>query len=118
MIEISDDYMRARLQTVRSYTTVLLKKGPAYRDQSSRTAEEAKIVREHGRRNMALHAEGKMAPVGPVAGGGDLVGLCIFTVPEAEARALMDGDGGVQAGVFVYDVVTWFGFPGDGLPAA
>jgi hypothetical protein len=118
MIEISDDYMRAKLQKVRSYTAVLLKKGPAYQDQASRTPEQAKIVWEHGRRNMALNAEGIMALVGPIAGGGDLVGLCVFTVPEGEARTLMDGDGGVQAGVFVYDVVTWFGFPGDGLPSA
>ncbi len=116
MIEISDDYMRARLQLARPYTTVLLKKGPAYQDQASRTPEQARIVWNHGRRNMALSAEGKMSLVGPVAGGGDLVGLCVFTVPEADARALMDGDGGVQAGIFVYDVVTLFGFPGDGLP--
>lgn len=118
MVEISDEYMRARLQTVRSYTMVLLKKGPAYRDQAGRTPEEARIVWNHGRRNMALSAEGKMALVGPVSGGGELVGLCILTVPEAEARALMDADGGVQAGVFVYEIVTFHGFPGDGLPPA
>jgi hypothetical protein len=29
----------------------------------------------------------------------------------------MDGDPGVQAGVFVYDVHTCRGFPGDALPA-
>jgi len=118
MIEISDDYMRTRLQTVRPYVAVLLKKGPAYVEQASRTPEQARIVWEHGRRNMALNAEGKMVMVGPVAGGGDLVGLCVFAVPEVEVRALMDGDGGVQAGVFVYDVVTLYGFPGDGLPPA
>lgn len=116
MVEISDDYMRQKLQTVRPYTLVLLKKGPAYQDQASRTPEQAAIVWNHGRRNMALNAAGKMALVGPVAGGGDLVGLCVFAVPQAEARALMDEDGGVQAGVFVYEIVTWFGFPGDGLP--
>lgn len=116
MIEISDDYMRERLRTVRPYATVLLKKGPAYRDQASRTPDEARIVWNHGRRNMALSAEGAMALVGPVAGGGDLVGLCVFTIPETEVRALMDADGGVQAGIFVYEVVTLFGFPGDGLP--
>jgi hypothetical protein len=118
MVEISDEYMRQRLQTVRPYALVLLKKGPVYQDPAIRTPEQAEIVRNHGRRNMALSAEGKMALVGPVAGGGDLVGLCVFTVPEAEARALMNGDGAVQAGVFVFDIVTWHGFPGDGLPKA
>ena len=116
MIEISDADMRAKLQTVRPYTTILLKKGPAYLDQASRTPEQSKIVWEHGRRNMALNAEGKIALVGPIVGGGELVGLYVFTVPETEARTLMDAGGGVQAGVFVYEVATWFGFPGDGLP--
>lgn len=117
MVEITDDYMKSRLATARAYCLVRLNKGPAYQAQDVRTPEQARIVREHGRRNMQLHAEGKMALVGPVAGGGELVGLSIFTVPEAETRVLMDGDGAVRAGIFVYDVITWFGFPGDGLPA-
>jgi YCII-related domain len=116
MVEISDEYMRDRLATVRAYTSVFLKKGPEYQPQTARSPEQAKIVREHGRRNMKLSAEGKMPLVGPLAGGGEIVGLCVFSVPEDEARALMDADGAVQAGIFVYDVVTWFGFPGDMLP--
>jgi hypothetical protein len=116
MVEITDEDMRKRLATVRAYTTVLLKKGPLYEPPQSRSPEQARIVLEHGRRNMKLSAEGKMPLVGPVQGGGDIVGLSVFSVSEAEARALMDGDGAVQAGVFVYDVVTWFGFPGDKLP--
>jgi hypothetical protein len=117
MTEITDDDMKARLTNVRAYCVVRLNKGPAYEPQDVRTPEQAKIVWEHGRRNMQLRAEGKMALVGPVAGGGELVGLCVFGVPEAEARALMDGDGAVRASIFVYDVVTWYGFPGDSLPA-
>jgi len=31
---------------------------------------------------------------------------------------MMDGDGAVQEGIFVYDLITWYGFPGDTLPAA
>jgi hypothetical protein len=117
MVEITDDYMKSRLAIARAYCVVRLTKGPVYQPQDVRTPELAKIVWEHGRRNMQLHAEGKMALVGPVAGGGELVGLCVFTVPEAEARALMDGDGAVRARFFVYDVISWYGFPGDGLPA-
>ena len=79
-------------------------------------SEQAKLVWEHGRRNMQLHAEGKMALVGPIAGGGELVGISVFSISEPEARALMDADPAVQAGLFVCDYVTWFGVPGDGLP--
>lgn len=118
MVEITDDDMRARLAKARAYCAVRLNKGPAYEAQEVRSPEQKVIVWEHGRRNMRLQSEGKMALVGPVTGGGDLVGLCIFTVPEAEARTIMDGDGAVQAGIFVYDVITWYGVPGDGLPAA
>jgi hypothetical protein len=117
MIEITDRYMEERLQLVRPYCTVCLKAGPAYEPPQTRSPEQAKIVWEHGRRNMQLSAEGKMVLVGPLAGGFPIVGLCIFSVPEAEARTLMDGDGAVQAGVFTYDLVTLYGFPGDGLPA-
>jgi hypothetical protein len=116
MAEITDEYMKARLATARSYVTVRLLKGPNYRPPQDRSPEESRLVWEHGRRNMRLHAEGVMALVGPVANGGDLVGMCVFTIPETEAREFMDGDGAVQAGLFVYDVIGWYGFPGDGLP--
>lgn len=116
MVEITDEFMKARLATVRGYTTVLLKKGPDYEPPATRSQAQAKIVLEHGRRNMKLSAEGKMPLVGPLVGAGEIVGLCVFSVTEADARELMDGDGAVRAGVFTYDVVTWYGFPGDALP--
>jgi hypothetical protein len=118
MVEITDDYMTARLATVRAYPAVRLLKGPNYKPQQDRTPEEAGLIREHGRRNMRLQAEGVMALVGPIANGADLVGLCVFTIPDAEVRTVMDGDIAVIAGFFVYDVITWYGFPGDSLPPA
>ena len=118
MVEITDEYMNARLATVRPYTMVVLKKGPTYLPPDTRSAEQSKTVREHGRRNMALQLEGKLAIVGPLQGGGDTVGLYIFTVPEAEVRAIMDEDVAYKAEIFTYDIMTMFGFPGDGLPPA
>ncbi len=116
MAAVTDEQMQARLEEVRAFATVFLKKGPAYLPPDSRPEEQARIVLEHGRRNMSLSAEGKLAIVGPIAGGGDIVGLCVFCVPEDEVRVLMEGDGAVQAGIFTYDIVTLYGFPGDGLP--
>jgi hypothetical protein len=118
LVEISDDYIRQRLTKARGYVTVFLRKGPGYRPPASRPPEQARIVWEHVRRNMRLQAEGKKALVGPVEGGGEIVGLAVFLVPEAEARQLMENDPAVREGIFVYDVVTWHEFPGDGLPAA
>lgn len=118
MIEISDAYMQERIAQARAYPMVLLKAGPNYQPPQSRTPEQAAIVREHGRRNMQMHAEGKMALVGPVFGALPLVGICVFTVAADEARAIMEGDPALKAGIFVYEVATWYGFPGDGLPPA
>jgi hypothetical protein len=117
LVEISDDYIKQRLTTARAYVAVLLRKGPNYRPPGERPPEQAAIVWEHVRRNMQLQAEGKKALVGPIEGGGEIVGLTVFLVPEAEARQLMEGDPAVREGIFVYDVVTWHEFPGDGLPA-
>lgn len=117
-MDITDAVMKAKLETARAYTTVLLKKGPAYQPPATRSPEDAQKVWEHGRRNMQLQSDGKKALVGPVLGGGDLVGISVFTVDADEARVLMDADGAVQAGIFVYELVTWLGFPGDGLPSA
>jgi hypothetical protein len=117
MVEITDQYMDRRLELVRPFCTVFLKAGPAYEPPATRSPGQASIVREHGRRNMQLSAEGKMLLVGPLSGAFPLVGLCIFSVPEEEARTIMAGDGAVQAQIFTYDLVTLYGFPGDGLPA-
>jgi hypothetical protein len=117
MLEITDVYMRNRLETAREYPLVLLKAGPAYLPRESRPADQQALIWEHGRRNMKLSAEGKMAVVGPVGDGYPIVGMCIFSVPEAEARELMDGDGAVQAGLLICEFMTFYGFPGDGLAA-
>ncbi len=118
MPRITDEQMESRLATVRPYVTVFLKKGPAYTPPDTRSAADATIVREHGRRNMQLQAEGKLAIVGPLTGAGDIVGFYVFAVPGAEVRRILDGDGAVQASIFIYDIVTLHGFPGDTLPPA
>jgi hypothetical protein len=118
MIEITDEYMDARLARVRAYPMLLLKAGPAYIPPDSRPPEQAKIIREHGRRNMQLQVEGKMPLVGPLMGLRPTVGMCVFAVPEVEARALMAEDPAVQAGIFTLEWGTWFGVPGDALPEA
>ncbi len=53
----------------------------------------------------------------PVRDGGEVNGVGIFNANEDETRAIMDGDPGVQAGVFVYELHPTRSFPGDALPA-
>ena len=109
---ITDDYMREMLAKTRSYTVVLLKRGPR------RDVPEAKaIVWEHGRRNFELRATGRLAIVCPIADGSDWSGVGIFEGTPDDVTAIMEGDPGVKAGVFTYEVHPTRSFPGDSLPA-
>jgi hypothetical protein len=108
---ITDDFMRGMLQKSRSYSILILKKGPQYGSPGS-----DRIIWEHGRRNFALRADGRLAIVCPVGDGNEVTGVGIFTTDPEETRAIMDEDPGVAAGVFVYEVHASRGFPGDALP--
>ena len=108
---ITDEFMREMLTKTKTYCVVILKAGPK-RNQP----DLQKIVWEHGRRNFQLRAEGKLAVVCPVMDGSDISGIGIFTTDVDETKQVMDGDPGVQAGIFVYEVHPCRSFPGDALP--
>lgn len=110
MEPITDDYMRQMLPKARPYTAVILKPGPKAGIEGA-----DKIKWEHGRRNFALRAEGKLSVVCPVLSP-EVGGIGIFNLSVEETRAVMDGDPGVRAGTFVYEAYPCLGFPGDALP--
>ncbi len=112
--EISDDFMRQTLQKAKGYCLMILKAGPN-RHQAGVEA----IIWEHGRRNMALREAGVLPIVCPVGDGSEVTGIGVFnsTVTVEDARAILDDDPGVKAGVFVYEVHACRGFPGATLPA-
>jgi hypothetical protein len=113
MATFTDDEMRAALATTAAYTVVLLEAGPQY------ATEEAKpIIWEHGRRNLELRAAGVLNIVCPIMDDSPLCGVGIFNGSLDEVRAVMEGDPGVQAGVFTYQLHPSRSFPGDALPAA
>jgi hypothetical protein len=70
---ITDEFMRQAIPTARTYSLVILKSGPNREEPGA-----DKIVWEHARRNFALHADGIMPIVCPVAGEGDVRGIGIF----------------------------------------
>lgn len=107
----TDDEMRARLGQTAEYTAVILRRTAAYDPEDS-----APTVWEHGRRNFALRAAGKLPIVCPIRDDTDVSGLGIFACGPEEARELMDGDPGVRAGIFTFEVHPCRGFPGSALP--
>lgn len=111
MATITDDEMRAMLQTVGTYTLVLLyATGVEVPDQQQ-------LIWEHGRRNFSLRADGVLAVVCPMSDDTRLAGMGIFTAGVDEVRRIMDEDPAVMAGIFTYETHPCRGFPGDGLPA-
>lgn len=108
---ITDEFMREMLTKTGTYSVVILKKGPKQNQPNT-----PGIVWEHARRNFELRAEGRLAVVCPINDGSEVNGVGIFTTDLEETKRIMDGDPGVQAGVFVYEVHACRSFPGDALP--
>ncbi len=111
MATIDDDFMKQMLTKSKSYSLVILK-ATAKRSQPG----VEKILWEHGRRNFSLRADGLLSIVCPVADGSEISGIGIFNGTVEETKKIMDGDPGVLAGVFVYEVHPCRSFPGDSLP--
>jgi hypothetical protein len=96
---------------------VILKAGPKFEmPDADRSAEVAKLIWAHGKRNYALLTAGVMPIVCPVADGSGVIGVSIFDADPAEVEKIMAGDPGIQAGVFIYDIHSTRSFPGSTLP--
>ncbi len=111
MTTITDEMMRERLTKTRSYAIVILHGTAKIKEPG---AEQ--IIWEHGRRNFELRAEGKLAIVCPVNDGSGVSGIGIFNAVPAEVSQIMEGDPGVRAGLFTYEIHPCRSFPGDSLP--
>jgi uncharacterized protein YndB with AHSA1/START domain len=108
---ISDEAMRSRLAGAAAYTAVVL----LPTEQLVRPQVDP-LIWAHGRRNMALVAEGIAPIITPTAGGTGPSGFAIFTTDPDETRAIMDADPAVAAGIFTYEIHPVRGFPGSTLP--
>jgi hypothetical protein len=110
---ISDEIMRQALPKTRSYTVVILKRGPAYDPPRSDG-----IIWEHGRRNFALRACGLLAIVCPINDGSGLAGVGIFDAEPGQVETMVAGDPAILAGVLTFEIHPCRSFPGDSLPLA
>ncbi len=108
--EISDDFMRENLPKAKPFTVALLKKTARISDPDAPA-----IIWEHGRRNFSLRESGLMPIVCPVRDDSGLAGVCVLTATADEAARIMDGDPGVKAGLFIYEIHETMSFPGSAL---
>jgi len=97
----ADDY------GMKTYVLALLKQGP----NDSIGAREARRLQKLHMKTIAQLAEsGKLMLSGPVLGNDPLRGIYVFNVKtEAEARALVQSDPAVQAGVLEMELHPWYG---------
>jgi hypothetical protein len=110
MADITDEQMRETLTRSATYSMVILRQGPQYAEDHAKP-----IIWEHGRRNMSLRADGILNIVCPVTDDSPVCGVGIFDATLEQVDEIMQGDPGVAAGVFVYDVHPVRSFPGDTL---
>ncbi len=108
---ISDDDMKQMLAQSRAYSVVILKNTPKRQEPGVE-----KIIWEHVRRNFALKTAGVLAIVCAINDGTDVSGVGVFTTNPEDTKTIMDGDPGVQAGVFTYEIHISRSFPGSTLP--
>ncbi len=111
MKEITDDLMMQIISQAKLYSVVLLKSGPNYGKP-----ENQPIIWEHARRNFELREKGLLSIVCPISDETDLKGIGIFNADLEQSQEIMEGDPGVIAGVFTYEVHPARSFPGDCLP--
>lgn len=107
---ITDEHMHARLAQVKRYTVALLRKT----DKCIRPDVDP-IIREHGRRNMALVEADELLVVLPVSDDPSLAGIGVFAGGADRVASILDGDPGVKAGIFRYELYCARGFPGAAL---
>lgn len=98
--------------SMRSYTFVLLKRGPAWTPEE--TPETKKIFEGHMANIVAMGKAGKLVLAGPLDGPADdkaaYAGLFVLDVAsEDEARALLAKDPAVSSGRLVPELRSWYG---------
>jgi hypothetical protein len=110
MTDISDEYMGSMLTTAKPYCIVLLK--PVEKTGIENLQE---VLWEHGRRNFALRAAGKLSIVAPVTKESDVAGLYVFNTSEEEAAEILGEDPAIRCGIFTFVTYPCMSFPGDSL---
>ena len=98
--------------SMRSYTFVLLKRGPAWTAEQS--PDNKKLFEGHMANIQAMGKAGKLVLAGPLDAPADdkaaYAGLFVLDVKsEDEARALLANDPAIQAGRFVPELRSWYG---------
>lgn len=97
---------------MRTYTFVLLKRGPAWTPEKS--PETEKLFKGHMANIIAMHDAGKLVLAGPLEMPGNdadpLSGIFVLDVKsDDEAKALLAKDPAIAAGRLAVELRQWYG---------
>ena len=111
MPEITDEYMQEMLGKSKTYTAMLLRV-----TEKASKPDGPKIIWEHGRRNFALRADGKLPIVCPAADESDWAGVGIFDATPEEVERIMADDPGSRQGSLPTSCTPSAASPAPALP--
>lgn len=100
--------MADRRKFARSYTLVLLRRGPASCDDEARNE---RLQLEHLQHLTRLQILGMLILNGPIVTEHEILGVSIYTTELAEARALAEADPKVKAGYLTVEAIPWVAVP-------
>lgn len=107
----SAEDLAAQRKHARRYTLVLLRRGPASRDDDERND---RLQLEHLQHLARLQAVGKLALNGPILSDHEILGVSVYEAGEDEARTLAEADPKVKAGYLVVEAIPWMAVPRSG----
>lgn len=105
--------MAERRHLARQYTLVLLRLGPALRDDEERNE---RLQMAHLQHLTKLQLSGKLVLNGPTLVEHDILGLSIYAAELEEARALAEADPKVRAGYLLVEAIPWMAVPSKSHP--
>jgi hypothetical protein len=114
-VTVTDERIREWIRSAVPYTILILRRTDAF----TAAADRDKIVWEHARRMIGLHAGGVMPIVCPCRddrADTDISGVGIFAADPDRTARIMDEDPAVQAGLYTYEVHPCRSVPGSILP--
>jgi len=102
----------SRIPLARHYTLVLLREGPAPREDQARNE---RLQLEHLQHLMKLLMLGKLALNGPTLAEHEIVGVSVYAADLEEARALAEADPKVKAGYLTVEAIPWMALHSESL---
>ncbi len=109
----SAEDMAARRQFAQRFTLVLLREGPASREDEARNE---RLHLAHLQHLTKLPTSGKLILNGPVLVKHDILGISIYAAELEDARAMAEADPKVKTGYLTVETIPWIGAPSDTQP--